>query len=234
MRASVFLSLWLATFGCDQTSDFIKELNDPPTINFMEGSANELPILTDSIKLSLKNSQVSYPVALRIFDANNNIREVRYSQVLGLGTLLQDGDTIMGNNVLVDSDQLEFEYFPRNTGLHTFRLTVIDNFELFSDVTIELQSFDNLLPNAALTVSKIGQRSRYEYRLDGSESFDRDQRFGGRVVEYEFSVLGKVFNVLQDQIIVIFPEDGIYTIGLRVRDNDGRWSGKRELDVVVD
>ena len=234
MRASVFLSLWLATFGCDQTSDFIKALNDPPTINFMEGSANELPILTDSIKLSLKNSQVSYPVALRIFDANNNIREVRYSQVLGLGTLLQDGDTIMGNNVLVDSDQLEFEYFPRNTGLHTFRLTVIDNFELFSDVTIELQSFDNLLPNAALTVSKIGQRSRYEYRLDGSESFDRDQRFGGRVVEYEFSVLGKVFNVLQDQIIVIFPEDGIYTIGLRVRDNDGRWSGKRELDVVVD
>ena len=222
----------LALLGCDQTQDFIHTLNERPTINFMDGG--DEPIVQDSIKLGLKISQEKYPVRLRVYDANNNIREVIYIQLVGIGVLVQGSDTVVGNNIAISTDILQFEYYPRNLGLHKMRLTVIDNFGQSNSVTLELMAFENLPPEAAFKVSKVGQRSPLEYKIDASESFDRDERFGGGISEYEFGVQGKIFNVLEGVLFHIFPKEGVYAVSVRVRDNDGSWSTKKEVDLVVD
>lgn len=200
-----------------------------PQINF-NGNTLE-PVLKDSIKISPVVSQIKYRIALRVTDRNNNIAEVRYDQLLGTGTLRQDDVEIISNNISFrkDSSILEFDYYPTVFGIHQFSITVKDDFGLSSKAILELVAFDNLPPRAHFTAGKLGQRSRYEWELDASESFDRDAKYGGAIKEYEFSVLGKVYNLLSPEIRIIFPATGIYTVGVRVKDNDNKWSSKVEI-----
>lgn len=228
----IFFASIIFLVGCDNTQEFLDELNQAPQINFM--NSTEGPILRDSIKLGLKHSQEFYEVRFRVFDENDNIREVSFTQIAGIGTLYQFGIEIIDNNIKLESDVLLFKYFPLNLGLHKFRLTVSDNFDTSNSVEIELEAFNNLLPVANFNVQKLGQRSKREYKINASESYDNDQRFGGKISEYEYSVMGKIYSILSTELKVIFPETGVYTIGVRVKDNDGQWSNKKELDLSVD
>jgi hypothetical protein len=225
----VFSASAAVLFSCGETEDFITNLNQGPQINFMGDT--QAPVLKDSIKLSSLQSQQKYRISLRITDRNNNIQEVIYAQLAGTGKLLQDGTEILSNNIRFERDSsiLEFDYYPANLGIHQFSLTVRDNFGLSKTAIVELTAFDNLLPVSKFTARKIGQRSRYEWKIDASESFDRDEKFGGKIKEYEFSVLGKIYTLLSDNMYVIFPETGIYSVGVRVKDNDGKWSAKSEI-----
>jgi hypothetical protein len=228
----VFYSLISLFFaGCGQTLEGLENLNQRPSINF---TISENAVLRDSIKLSLKNSQEKYTVRLSVFDENNNIREIRYQQELGAGTLLQNGDTIEGNEIEINNAFLEFEYYPSVLGLHRYSLTIEDNFDERSSIALELVAFNNISPVARMQVSRIGQRDPREYAIDGIESFDRDENFGGGIVEYEFQYLGKIIRRLQPRIEVIFPEDNTYTVKVRVRDNDQAWSALVEETIVID
>lgn len=219
----------LLLFACGQTREFLEELNEAPQINF--GGNHLEPILKDSIKLSALASQHRYRINLRITDRNNNISDVRYDQLVGTGTLMQEDVQVISNNVSFrkDSASLEFDYYPEHLGLHQFSITVTDNFGLSSKAILELTAFDNLLPRAHFSAKKLGQRSRYEWEFDASESVDRDERFGGAIKEYEFSVLGKVYTLLSPEIVIIFPATGIYSVSVRVKDNDNKWSSKVEI-----
>jgi hypothetical protein len=216
-------------FGCGQTNEFLEDLNEAPQINFGGNLAE--PILRDSIKLSSFTSSGKYHIALRITDINNNIADVRYEQLVGTGKLMQEDVEIISNNVSFrrDSALLEFDYYPENLGAHQFSITVTDNFGLYATAILELTAFENLLPHAHFTAKKLGQRSRYEWEFDANESYDRDERYGGEITEYEFSVLGKVYTLLTPDIVIIFPGTGIYTVGVRVKDNDNKWSNKVEI-----
>lgn len=228
---SVLSAVWISilSVSCGETRNFLEDLNESPQINF--GGNHPDPILKDSIKLSALASQRKYPIALRITDRNNNIAEVRYDQLVGSGMLIQDDIEIISNNVTFrkDSALLQFDYYPEHLGLHQFSITVKDNFGLSSKAILELTAFENLLPAAHFTARKLGQRSRYEWQLDATESFDRDSKYGGKIREYEFSVLGKVYNLLTPEIRIIFPATGIYSVSLRVKDNDNKWSVKVEI-----
>lgn len=225
MRILLLISIAVFLFSCGETEDFLNSLNQSPQINFM-GETNA-PVLRDSVKMS----QVKYHISLRVTDENNNIREVKYSQLEGTGKLLQEGVEIQSNNITFERDSaiLQFDYYPATLGIHRFTITVTDNFGLAKTAIVELTAFENLLPVSRFTARKIGQLSRYEWKFDASESFDRDERYGGQIKEYEFSVLGKVYTILSDHIFIIFPQTGIYSVSVRVKDNDGKWSSKSEI-----
>lgn len=229
MRHLTNLFVVIILFSCGETKDFLEDLNEGPQINF-NGNTLE-PILKDSIKISPVVSQIKYKIALRVTDRNNNIAEVRYDQLLGTGTLRQDDVEIISNNITFrkDSAILEFDYYPTVFGLHQFSITVKDDFGLSSKAILELTAFDNLPPRAHFTAGKLGQRSRYEWKIDARESFDRDAKYGGAVKEYEYTVLGKIYTLLRSDIVIIFPQTGIYSVAVRVKDNDGKWSDKLEI-----
>lgn len=228
--------------GCDETTKFLDDLNEAPQINFTNNP--DEPVLSDSIKLSFKNSQVRYRITLKVTDKNRNISQVIYTQLNGKGTLKQGGVDIVDNNISFkrDSSTLSFDYEPEVLGLHKLSLKVVDSFGLSNTVSIQIVAFDNLIPVARLNFTRLGTRSRNEYELRGGESFDRDARYGGTIEEYEFTVLGKILPILattDSKIRVVFPDKtisntNIYPIALRVRDNDGKWSTLIEREVNID
>ncbi len=246
MKKIFFSCLFLALIvvGCDQTKDYLSGLNDAPEINFFENP--NAPVLSDSIKLglSMKTSQKSYHISLKVTDKNKNIKEVVYTQLQGQGKLFQSGVQIIDNNISIkaDSAKLEFDYYPAVLGQHLLRLTVVDNFNLSKSVTIQITAFDNLPPVAVFNNSRIGQRDHYEYVINAGESYDKDERFGGSLYQFEFTFLGKIVYVLAEndhQLFVIFPVDPnqtgplIFPVAVRVQDNDGRWSAKVSQDIQV-
>ena len=234
MRKIVIIALMLGVLSCEDrsTKSFIESLNDPPKINFANGV--EVPILSDSLKVGIGGGRPFYRINLQVTDGNSNLNRVEYSQLAGLGTLFQDRDTIFDSNIDINADILEFDYYPRTLGLHEFVIEAIDNFEESNSVRVQITAFDNLPPVAKFNVQRIGQLSRYQYRIDATESFDRDSRFGGRVSEYEYSVVGKIFKVFDSRLEFIFPDAGVYIVSVRVMDNDRTFSAPVELTIEVD
>jgi hypothetical protein len=240
-KNSLFLItvLTVLVFGCDETKDFLDELNEAPQINFTLNS--DAPLLTDSIKIGLKSSQDKYTIVLKVTDRNKNIREVIYTQLSGKGKLKQGGVEIISNNVTFKNDSavLEFDYYPETFGLHRLGIKVADNFGLSNSVSLEITAFDNLPPVANISWTKRGDRGKYHYEVRASESFDRDARFGGSIEEYEYKAQGVIHRILSstenaDRYQVIFPDKGVYPIEVRVRDNDGRWSTITTTEIIVD
>ena len=229
-------------WACGETEDGLRNLNSPPLINF-NNAVGQL-VLEDSIKVGIKTGQERYLVELNVFDENDNLTQVEYTQEFGRGTLLQGGDTIRGNDIAVASDVLRFEYYPLDIGSHRFSIRATDRFDESSSVIIALEAFTNLPPVARFTFARDGQFGTRQWVINAEESFDRDSRFGGAIVEYEYSVLGRVDNIFvpsepspgfdPTRYQAIFPQDGTYTIGVRVRDNDGVWSQRFERDVRID
>jgi len=231
MKNIAFILIMCSFLGCDQgTADYIEELNNAPLINL--GNGSEKPVVSDSIKVNLdfKNDPDFYQIKLSVTDENNNLSRIEYTQLEGIGVLLQEGDTLRNNSIAVNSDdQLKFEYYPQNYGNHTFLLTAFDAFETSSSARIELVSFENLPPVAVFDVSRIGQLSPFHYKIDASESYDRDERFGGRIVEYQYTILDRKFELLTDEMEFIFPSEGTYRVFVRVRDTNDALSEKSEF-----
>lgn len=67
--------------------------------------------------------------------------------------------------------------------------------------------------------------SKFERRINASQSFDKDAKFGGKIVTYEFRVENQAFiRSTNDYMDYIFPQAGSYRISLRVQDHNGAWS----------
>jgi hypothetical protein len=236
MKAITALFIIFILTSCE-TRDFLESLNEAPKINFTN-NPDQL-VLSDSIKLSLKNSQEKYTISLRITDRNENIVEVLYSQLAGTGKLKQNSIDIIDNNIVFEnSSELVFDYYPETLGIHKIGIQVKDNFGLSSSVTIQITAFDNLPPVALQRWTKRGVFGRYHYEIRATESFDKDSRFGGKIEEYEYKAQGVIRRLLAttqdaDKFQVIFDEKGIYPFEVRVRDNDGRWSELVKDDIIV-
>lgn len=233
----LILAAAVLLFGC-QTKEFLESLNEAPRINFTT-NPDQL-VLSDSIKLSFKNSQEKYQIVLKVTDRNNNIAEISYSQIEGVGKLKQNGIDVISNNIEFrkDSSVLVFEYYPEAVGLHRLRIQARDNFGLSNSVIIEITGFDNLPPVARQRWTKRGTFGKYHYEIRATESFDRDQKYGGTIEEYEYKVQGVIRHLLAstqdaDKFQVIFDEKGVYPFEVRVRDNDGKWSEIVRDDIVV-
>jgi hypothetical protein len=100
-----------------------------------------------------------------------------------------------------------------------------DSFKKEGKATATFTVFDNILPEALFTVTLTGIHDPLEYNIDASASFDRDKKYGGEINQYEFFI-NNLYTVITpfNNINYIFPASGLYTISVRVRDNNGAWS----------
>ena len=143
--------------GCeDNTTEFIEGLNEPPQINLINNG--DSAVLVDSIKTSLDFKETSsyYEVVLSVNDANENLVGIEYFQLQGIGTLLQQGDTIIDRNIELNDGELIFQYYPGVYGKNVFQLVARDEFDSQNSIIVELTAFENLLPQAVLSVERDG------------------------------------------------------------------------------
>lgn len=229
----IFLISW-AVAGCDERADLFEELNDPPVVNF--NGTDGFTVLSDSLKtkFDLKETLKRYTISLTVFDVNDNISTVEYRHVSGNGNLYADGVEITDDKLPIsENGVLRFEYEPLDFGDHIFNIIVADRFNEEANVEIKLVVFENLSPVSIYNSSVIGELSKYHYVIDASESFDRDEEYGGRIIVYEYTVEGRLFRIGNDIKYHIFPSAGAYPIRVRVQDNNGVWSSYNDQTITI-
>ena len=91
-----------------------------------------------------------------------------------------------------------------------------------------MNAFDNLLPEASISVRYSGVESPYHYTFDGSLSIDKDAKWGGEISRYSYHINDLTIIEESDRIEWDFGNPGVYRVGLAVQDNDGGWSEKVE------
>ncbi|MHC1705794.1 MAG: hypothetical protein AB9846_17975 [Tenuifilaceae bacterium] len=111
-----------------------------------------------------------------------------------------------------------------NEGLSRVVLTTNDSFGASAEFTLNLTVFRNLSPAVRFSVVKIGLSSPYEVEVDASASFDKDSRFGGNIVLYEYTLVNYSFQSSLNKVRYIFGSSGEKKISVRVKDNSGTWS----------
>ena len=180
--------------------DQIEQMNSQPII--LINSHNSMT--RDSIKLA--NGKGQYPVEISIQDRDNNLKSISFEILSGQGNLFQNG--ISTDEIQLDKvENLSLSYSPNRTGTHILSFNAEDAFDQSSSNKLELYVFDNFLPIAQFDLVKPEvQHDPLEYQIDASSSYDFDVKFGGVIVAYEFTLLGKIVVLTENQIGIIFPE----------------------------
>lgn len=136
------------------------------------------------------------------------------------GKIMNDAETNISG---IQSGQITFRAL--QPGLFNFNVSVEDPQGLSSSIVIELNVLDNMLPVARMQITQTAEVSPYQIAVDAAQSYDQDERWGGQVKAYEFTV-DEFYSTetIRPKLEYIFPEVGTYRIVLRVKDNDDEWS----------
>ena len=226
---AIFTSmLW----SCNNEDAFFESLNDAPIITI---SNSTKAVVTDSVKISLKTGQSTYEVILNLNDPNNNVENVTYALISGKGKFYSDKSfqNLQPNPVIPIGGKSTLYFQPEYMGVNTIRFTVLDKFKKSSNVMLNLTAFQNMSPYAEFTYKLLRVNSPYEYELNASPSFDKDEKYGGAIVTYRWTINGVSKDTDKEIFPWVFPSPGNYTVRLEVKDNDGQWGNAASSVITV-
>jgi hypothetical protein len=190
--------------SCDNRKDYFVEINKAPTLSLVK---NGVELTGNTLSDSLK---IGEPYSLHY-----NISDEEKVRI----QILQDGQQ---STVDVGSELIIFTGVTE--GHDQVTLVAKDSFGASAEFSISFTVFRNIAPVASFTVKKIGVSSPYEYEVDATASHDRDARFNGKIVEYEYTLQNYTFSSTLSKIRYIFGSAGQKLIKVRVKDNSGDWS----------
>jgi hypothetical protein len=222
--------------ACDYNMDSFRRGNQAMTfeIRTSDGVQKGMNKYTDSIKiaqirtvqLTLKDDVKSLNTKVYFDRGENNI-----------SAILNNADTIKHNvSYTINIDKpMQIDFIGRKQGAVTGTLEFVDYYGETSSISLELFVFNNLYPVCRLQIKEVKELSDYEYLIDLSSSFDRDARFGGNVISYEYKI-GNYYSLTTEKeaIYHIFPTAGTYDVKCRVKDNDGAWSDVVTTKVIIE
>jgi len=232
--------------SCEDYIEFLRNNNNPPSIQVLDADGNFKSDITTGIKLpsDIKQNRISYlPLRLRVFDAENSLASITAKVVAGSGYFQQNEEKITTESIKYSGDGIaEIQYHPDKTALsvHKIELTVTDNLGNVGKATVSVNVFINYPPQAAFKLTQLDVNAPYEFDFDATESKDADAAQGGQIVALEWNINGSKFtdplvdeNGEFDGILktrFVFPGKGTYEIRLVAIDNDGARS--TEVSVV--
>lgn len=175
-------------------------------------------IQVDTFKLGLKSMRKQVLYYLHI-SGNDKQKTLIAKSINGEGTLTVAGQPEGSMTLPNGIHTVEWKPSLLGTTLLSFQLR--DTEQRIRETSVQVTAFDNLPPQAVLKVEKLAQLNTLEYLIDASYSYDRDAKFGGGIVSYNYTIDGKTFVTDRPSINWIFETHGSHTIGVKVSDADG-------------
>ena len=206
------LILQLFFTSCDNRKDYFAEINKPPTLSLARNGLELTGELSDSIKIG-----EPYSLHYKISDEE----KVRIQ-------VLQDGQQCTSD---IGTELISFTGVTE--GQDQVTLVAKDSFGTSAEFSISFTVFRNIAPVASFTVKKLGVSSPYECEVDASASYDKDAKFNGKIVEYEYTLANYKFSSPLSKVRYIFGSAGQKLIRVRVQDNNGDWSAQVSQYVVL-
>jgi hypothetical protein len=188
---------------------------------------NGQDVYEDTIKVSVN------PVLDISFTINDDLSKHQLSMSKLDGAIVYYEGSVLNNSTIElnsrSSGTLEFRAL--EPGVHSFFLSLEDENTDAVTVLIEITAIENLEPTAVIVAEQVDEVANYHVRIDAGNSFDRDQAWGGAIQAYEFNLVD-IYKVETErsELDYIYPGPGTYSLELRVKDNDGRWS---DIDKIV-
>lgn len=208
-------------FSCDTREDYYLLNNKKPKFTIASNNSwsfnkNQSTTIIDTLK-----SGFDYKINLAWEDSNP--LTLSYMDNLS-STLSYDG--IKGNDFLLNNSK-DAIINTSTIGDHNIDLKITDPFNESVLTKINLFVFNNLKPVGEFTATKLSSSSNInEYEFDASNSYDKDEKFGGEIVIYSYDIsntqtsYNHTFNSNFSKSLFIFPDTGIYSINLIVYDNN--------------
>lgn len=210
MKKILFASLFLLPLiSCDNRNEYFDNLNKTPEIKIRKSGTQSSfeTILSDSIKLKNPNYTIEYSIK----DEEKLSASVSY--ILGGGSSSLNA---LLNQVLL---------IPAYTNVNKISFVVKDGFDKISEANLNLTVFENLEPVALAVVTNTKINSPYEVNISAKTSYDKDAKYGGKIISYEFKIGSTYINETSlNNINYIFNQPGNYQISLRVKDDNNVWS----------
>lgn len=213
----LFISTYVLLVACTDRYEALAELDHPPVLRIIK-DGQHLIELRDSTKL-FPNSY--YNLNLLLKDTNENLQSFRFVATPSYSKVFI-GQMEYKNSLPVEIENTYLNILPSRTGIEKFVFTLSDRFGKTDVANFTLVTFANIPPKVEFTVIEKRQNDPLEYELNGSNSVDGDQKFGGRIVNYKWLINNtQTLNSLAPTIRYIFPQQGLFKIDLEVTDNEG-------------
>lgn len=220
----IYISLVTIIASCDNRNGYIETTSKKPTINiYRSGDLSQNSITNDTVKITSISTKknVSYVLS---YDGNSFKKDLLISLASGTGKLVVNGDTSTSSYsiTLNGSDKSSLlTYVPISEGNAIITVRLTDNFENTVTQSININSFRNYLPVPTINMNIIGVNDPNEYSIDASSSFDADNKYGGNISKYTYSINGRsIIGSNSSSLKWIFGSSGTYSIKLVVTDND--------------
>jgi hypothetical protein len=226
---SIIVAVSATMISCDDKS--VDGLNTPPSISIYENQT-EVKTIKDSIKISLKSSKNAETYRFNFSDLQKNINTISFEKVVGDIEVSRNSSIV--SSIDYDNEaSIDLTFKPKSLGTNVIRVKVIDNGLATDYVELQLIAITNEEPVAVLNVvnSPLSGVSN-NYTIDASASFDRDQKIGGGIVLYEYTIDGLKVKSSESTLKQIFAP-GSHSIKLRVKDLDDAYSPEIEKNINI-
>lgn len=194
----------------------------------------------DSIKTHFKTGNgtpKNYPFTLT---ATSDIPKTLFVSKVSGGTLkIDDQVVVTGSEIPLNKDKMSvkciFEPVEEVDAVYDleFRMKDLGGW-VGNPTSIKIRAFRNLLPVARFAIAKTTGNNRYTF--DASVSYDRDQRIGGGIRTFTYTITGaenRTLLITKPVFTYGFPIKGNYHVTLVVRDGDAGDSEPISTDVIV-
>jgi hypothetical protein len=208
-----FLAAQLFLSSCDNRKDYFIEVNKAPSLTLFK---NGVELTGNTLSDSLK---IGEPFSLNYFISDEEKIRIQVTQEQQQSTVDIGSELISFTGVTEGQDQVT--------------LMAKDSFNEEAKFSFSFTVFRNIAPVALFYVKKIGVSSPYEYEVDASRSYDKDARFNGKIVEYEYTLSNYKFSTTLSKVRYVFGSAGQKQIRVRVKDNSGDWSSQVSEYVVL-
>lgn len=204
MRNLILIAIVVLIWSCDNREDYFLSVNQKPKIKIvMNGMEVEGNVLEDSIKIG--------------YSRNYKIT-VEDEEDLGIEIIKDEGIVVVYDN--------GYSFNATDPGKKSVKIQAVDSYGFYEEKEIKFTSFNNLKPIAKFTVLGLGN---LEIEVNASTSKDMDAKFGGRIVQYEYTLNGQVVTTTLNTIRYVFGTSGSKRIDVRVKDNNNEWSPVESL-----